>query len=67
MSRITVMDKMMNVESTASRKCLKGILKSSSGESLSSKGEHFISEIDKSFPYGTSWCGFTISKTSKSS
>lgn len=39
--------------------------KSTSGEPLSSHAEHFISEIYKSLPCGTSQWGSLISKTPK--
>lgn len=47
------------------QKMSKRDLKSTSGESLSSQAEYFISEIYKPFPYGISQCGSIISKTSK--
>lgn len=57
------MHKVMNVELSAGRKCLKG-LKSTSRESFSFKAKHFISEAHN-FPHGTSKCGCTIPKASK--
>ena len=49
------------------QKMSKRDLKSTSGESCSLKAEHFIPGVHKSFPYSTSQCGSTISKTSKGS